>query len=96
MATFALGIKDMVRASATEANRYPHKRGRAYAASWRGGVEINTFMQGDEPWCEVAFMTWGGEGSRKVIYRGPMSGDITSTSGNVELITMRGLGAGED
>lgn len=90
MATFALGIKDMSRGNATEVNRYPQARGRAYAASWRGGIEINTFVKDGTPWAEVSFMSWQGEGSRRMIYRGPMSG-CALHGDDVRLITMSEL-----
>ena len=48
------------------------------AASWEGAVQTNLWHDPvlDKDMCEVFLREWHGNGTRKVLYHGPVSGDL--------------------
>ena len=65
-----------VKGRAGEASRLGTKATgiKTVAASWQGGVDVNLWHRDDlnEDWVEVYMIRWNGEGTNKLLYRGPV------------------------
>jgi len=95
MARFALTLKDTARHNATVATRYPQRSGFIQAASWSGAINVDVSVRDGIDWCVIRFASHHGRGRNKIIYEGPMSGEVAHVQG-VRLVTGAGLVDGRD
>ena len=45
-----------------------------YAASWAGAVCVTAYVRDDVDWVSVSLVPWQGEGTRALLYDGPIGG----------------------
>ncbi len=54
----------------------------AVAASWKGAVRTELFVQDGEDWAVVSLMPWQGVGVSRVVYRGPVDLEVPEPNTN--------------